>query len=173
MPKNNYPSVAADDLPAEFVSDSISSLQALASLGKITGKPEQDAAFEERVTKIIEFCKEKAMRPGIETICAGLGISRQTLLDWEKNTYGGISERRQEAVKQVKQLIYAFLEQAGMSGKINPVTYIWLSRNWMKYREVAPEEPEANMMKPTRSSVEIAERHRAILDMPEPERPEL
>lgn len=45
MPKNNYPSVAADDLPAEFVSDSISSLQALASLGKITGKPEQDIRY--------------------------------------------------------------------------------------------------------------------------------
>ena len=56
MPKNNYPNVAANDLPTEFVSDSINSLQALAAMGKITGDASQDAEFEERIAKIIDFC---------------------------------------------------------------------------------------------------------------------
>lgn len=113
------------------------------------------------------------MRLGIETLCGGLGITRQTLLDWERNTYGGTSERRQNAVKQVKQLIYAFLEQAGMSGKLSPVTYVWLSKNWMKYRDNVPEEPEASSHTPRQTAAEIADRHRAALELPEPERPEL
>lgn len=57
MPKNNYPNVAANDLPTEFVSDSIDSLQALAAMGKITGDTSQDAEFEERIAKIINFCQ--------------------------------------------------------------------------------------------------------------------
>ena len=73
MPKNNYPNVAANDLPTEFVSDSIDSLQALAAMGKITGDTSQDAEFEERIAKIIDFCKDRGLRPGVETVCAGLG----------------------------------------------------------------------------------------------------
>lgn len=173
MPKNNYPNVAANDLPTEFVSDSIDSLQALAAMGKITGDTSQDAEFEERIAKIINFCKDRGLRPGVETVCAGLGITRTTLWDWEKNTYGNISERRQTAVKQLKQLIFAFLEQSGMSGKIPPVSYIWLSKNWMKYTDNLPVEAEENNVKPTRSRAEIAARYAHVLDEPGMERPEL
>lgn len=173
MPKNNYPNVAANDLPTEFVSDSIDSLQALAAMGKITGDTSQDAEFEERIAKIIDFCKDRGLRPGVETVCAGLGITRKTLWDWEKNTYGNISERRQTAVKQLKQLIFAFLEQSGMSGKIPPVSYIWLSKNWMKYTDNLPVEAEENNVKPTRSRAEIAARYAHVLDEPGMERPEL
>lgn len=173
MPKNNYPNATIDELPGDFIAESIGSLQELSAMGKISGSPDQDEAFEKRVAQIIDFCKEKKMRLGIETLCGGLGITRQTLLDWEKNSYGGVSERRQNAVKQVKQLIYAFLEQAGMSGKLSPVTYVWLSKNWMKYRDNVPEEPEASSHTPRQTAAEIADRHRAALELPEPDRPEL
>ena len=85
MPKNNYPNATIDELPGDFIADSIRSLQELAAMGKISSSPDQDEEFEQRVAQIIEFCKEKKMRLGIETLCGGLGITRQTLLDWEKN----------------------------------------------------------------------------------------
>ena len=66
MPKNNYPNAEIDRLPDEFVETSINSLQELAALGKISCKPEQDEEFEQRVSQIIDFCKRKKMRPGIE-----------------------------------------------------------------------------------------------------------
>ena len=173
MPKNNFPNTTIDNLPDNFVVDSITSLQELAAMGKISGSPDQDGEFEQRVAQIIEFCKCKKMRLGVETLCGGLGITRQTLCDWERNAYGGISERRQEAVKQVKQLIYAFLEQAGLSGKVHPTTYIWLSKNWMKYRDNMPEESESDRSVVTRTAVEIAERHKAALELPDMEPSEL
>lgn len=134
MSKSNYPNSQIENLPAEFVVETIGSIQELAALGKITRDPEADQSFEDRVQMIIDFCKNKGMRPGVETICAGLGISRQELHNWE-NGVGNVSVRRQEGVKQIKQLIYAFLEQAGMSGRINPTTYIWLTKNWAGYRD--------------------------------------
>lgn len=75
------------------------------------------------------------MRIGIETLCAGLGTTRQELHNWEHGI-GNVSQRRQDGVKQIKQLIYAFLEQAGMSGRLNPTTYIWLTKNWQGYRDL-------------------------------------
>lgn len=163
MPRNNYPNAEIDRLPDDFVETSINSLQELAALGKISCKPEQDEEFERRISQIIDFCKRKKMRPGIETICAGLGITRQTLSDWEKGTFG-VSERRREAVKQVKQLIYAFLEQAGMSGKIHPTTYIWLTKNWQKYSDNLPAETEiAQINKPRETLEQIAQEFGGLL----------
>lgn len=163
MPKNNYPNAEIDRLPDEFVETSINSLQELAALGKISCKPEQDEEFEQRVSQIIDFCKRKKMRPGIETLCAGLGITRQTLNDWEKGTFG-VSERRKESVRQVKQLIYAFLEQAGMSRKIHPTTYIWLTKNWQKYSENSPIDTEiAYTNKPKESLEQIKEEFGGLL----------
>lgn len=132
MSKSNFPNSQIDNLPAEFVADAIESIQALASSNKITRDASMDQEFEDRVNMIIEFCKRKKMRLGIETLCAGLGISRQELHNWE-NGVGNTSERRKDGVKQIKQLIYAFLEQCGMSGRLNPTTYVWLSKNWMNY----------------------------------------
>ena len=83
--------------------------------------------------------------------------------DWEKGVYG-VSERRREAVKQVKQLVYAFLEQAGMSGKIHPTTYIWLTKNWQKYSDNLPAEVKnAQTNKPKETLEQIAEEFGGLL----------
>lgn len=168
MGKSNYPNTEIDNLPAEYVSDTIKSVQELAALGKINRSVEMDIDFENRVQMIIDFCKQKGMRLGIETLCAGLGISRQELHNWE-NGVGNVSKRRQEGVKQIKQLIYAFLEQCGMSGRLNPTTYIWLTKNWMAYTDVIKidtiQETDRNM--PQSSREEIAQRYRAA-ELPQP-----
>ena len=135
MSKSNYPNSQVDNLAAEFVVDTIGTIQELAAGKKITRDPAMDLEFESRVQQIIEFCKSRGMRIGIETLCAGLGTTRQELHNWEHGI-GNVSQRRQDGVKQIKQLIYAFLEQAGMSGRLNPTTYIWLTKNWQGYRDL-------------------------------------
>ena len=97
MSKSNFPNSQIDNLPAEFVADAIESIQELASLKKIMRDASMDQEFEDRVNMIIEFCKRKKMRLGIETLCAGLGISRQELHNWE-NGVGNTSERRRDGV---------------------------------------------------------------------------
>ena len=168
MGKSNFPNTEIDSLPAEFVTDTIESVQELAALGKITRNSDMDLEFENRVQMIIEFCKIKGMRIGIETLCAGLGITRKELHNWA-NGVGNVSVRRQEGVKQIKQLIYAFLEQCGMSGRLNPTTYIWLSKNWMQYTDVIKIETDDinERQRPQISAEEIAARY-ASAEEPEP-----
>lgn len=173
MAKSNYPNVEIDNLPAEYVSETIESVQELAALGKITRDADMDGDFENRVKMIIDFCKRKGMRPGIETLCAGLGISRQELHNWE-NGVGNVSKRRQDGVKQIKQLIYSFLEQCGMSGRLNPTVLIWLQKNWMGYTDVIKIDTsqENNQNAPTQSREEIAARYAGYIGA-EPEKPDL
>lgn len=175
MNKNsNYPNVTVDNIPPEVVTKTIESVEALSSLGKITRSANMDEAFEKRTKLFIELCKEKGMRPGVESLCAALGTSRQELHNWE-NGVGNVTERRQEGVKRIKQLIYAFLEQVGMGGKLNPATYIWLCKNWMQYSDSIVIEGRSNMnATPQLSREEIAARYQALSEFREkPELPEL
>lgn len=123
-----------EEIEEDYVATSLRALSRLSNLGKITFEARDDALFERRVEEYFNVCQEMGIRPGIETLCLALRVDKVTLDKWERGQ-SSVTERRSDAVKQAKQLVYAFLEQCGMSGKINPVAYVWLSKNWMKYTD--------------------------------------
>ena len=97
------------------------------------GRPIDDEACANRIDRYFSACASGQLRPGVETLCAVLCISRQTLLNWSRGI--GCSRRRQEDIGRAKSLIYAVLEQMGLGGKIAPPTYIFLTKAWLGYRE--------------------------------------
>ena len=129
MAKNNYPQSGLDDVPPAQVREIVSSLRQLHDLGK----PQSDAETEERINAYFEFCERSSIRPGIESLCLSLHISRTTLFRW--NNGQDCSERRKELIQTAKSFIAACLEQYFLSGKINPATGIFLAKNWMGYRD--------------------------------------
>ena len=129
MTKNNYPQSGLDDVPPAQVREIVSSLRELHDLGK----PQSDAETEERINAYFEFCERSSIRPGIESLCLSLHISRTTLFRW--NNGQDCSERRKELIQTAKSFIAACLEQYFLSGKINPATGIFLAKNWMGYRD--------------------------------------
>ena len=129
MAKNNYPQSGLDDVPPAQVREIVSSLRQLHDLGK----PQSDAETEERINAYFEFCERSSIRPGIESLCLSLHISRTTLFRW--NNGQDCSERRKELIQTAKSFIAACLEQYFLSGKINPATGIKLAKNWMGYRD--------------------------------------
>ena len=129
MAKNNYPQSGLDDVPPAQVRDIVSSLRELHDLGK----PVTDAETEEMIYAYFEFCERSSIRPGIESLCLSLHISRTTLFRW--NNGQDCSERRKELIQTAKSFIAACLEQYFLSGKINPATGIFLAKNWMGYRD--------------------------------------
>ena len=134
MGRNNYPNQSIDkDLPKEFIAPTIDSLSALAAKGRISGKAADDEQFRERCAEFIQFCRDHSLRPAIESACLAFGITRQTLHRW--SVADGCGAQRQQDVLQFKQMIFAFLEQSALSGKLNPVNYVWLSKNWMNYQD--------------------------------------
>ena len=129
MTKNNYPQSGLDDVPPAQVREIVSSLLELHNLGK----PQSDEETEERINAYFEFCERSSIRPGIESLCLSLHISRTTLFRW--NNGQDCSERRKELIQTAKSFIAACLEQYFLSGKINPATGIFLAKNWMGYRD--------------------------------------
>ena len=97
------------------------------------GKPETDEEIKQRIDEYFLFCQQSSIRPGIESLCMALHISRTTLFNWNNGT--GCSEMCQELIQSAKAFIGAFIEQAMLGGKISPPSGIFLMKNWLSYKD--------------------------------------
>lgn len=61
--------------------------------------------------------KEIALLPDVEGMCAFLGITRRTMLEWERNDVRGFAS----TIEQAKNDIAACKKQIGLHGKIPPI----------------------------------------------------
>ena len=72
MGKHQFPQQQIDDLEPDFVSNVVESLRELNDLGK----PVTDEDLEKRIDEYFQFCQRTGNRPGIESLCFSLHISR-------------------------------------------------------------------------------------------------
>lgn len=170
MQKNNYPGQQLSDLPDDFVQETVKSLKQLNDMGR----PETDAEVQERIDQYFQFCEDSGCRPGIESICLSLHISRTTLFNWAHGI--GCSQERQEIAERAKSFIGAFLEQSVLRGKISPPSGIFIMKNWLGYKDTISFEDAAENStenRPTQTAQQIAAKYAHVLSEPEMERPEL
>ena len=129
MGRNSYPQGQIDDIEPSTVQELITSLKQLHD----RGKPETDEEIKQRIDEYVSFCQQSSIRPGIESLCMTLHISRTTLFNWNNGT--GCSERCQELIQSAKSFIAAYIEQALLSGKVSPPSGIFLMRNCLSYKD--------------------------------------
>ena len=129
MSKNNYPQAALDDIEPGTVQQLVTSLKQLHDLGK----PKTDIEIAERIDEYFSFCQRSSIRPGIESLCMALHISRTTLFNWNNGT--NCSKECQELIQSAKSFIGAYMEQAMLGGKISPPSGIFLMKNWLNYKD--------------------------------------
>lgn len=136
MSKGIYPTQEPDQVPAAAVQEIVTNLKQLHDLGR----PTDDQAVESRIEQYFSFCQRSSIRPGIESLCVALHVSRETLNRWGHGI--GCSRRRQETVEAAKAFITAALEQMALCGRLSPPTAIFLLKNWASYRDVVSVENE-------------------------------
>lgn len=165
---SNYPTKELENIEKPIVKEIVTDLKQLHELGR----PKTDAEVADRIDSYFAFCQESSIRPGVESLCLSLHISRQTLFRWCSGE--GCSEYRQELAQSAKALVSAYIEQASLSGRINPATSIFLMKNWMGYRD-SPGENEVikHSQIPGMTVEEIARERGVMIDMVEPEKPDL
>lgn len=165
MGKQQFPQQQIDDLEPDFVSTVVESLRELNDLGK----PETDAELENRIDEYFKFCQRTGNRPGVESLCFSLHISRTTLFNW--NAGIGCSEHRKELINRAKGFIAAFMEQAMTRGKISPPSGIFLMKNWLNYKDTVSFENVADLNgsvgQNNLTREEIAARFQAFKEEPE------
>jgi hypothetical protein len=125
---SNFPSNQVDNIEPSAVQEIVTSLRQLNAMGQC----KTDTEVETRINQYFEFCERSSLRPGIESLCLSLHISRTTLYNW---CNGDCSEVRQELALNAKSFIASFLEQASLTGKLNPATSCFLFKNWLNYKD--------------------------------------
>lgn len=126
---SNFPSNNLNKLPEEFCAETVTSLKDLAK----RGKPKSLEELALRIDSFFSFCAENGFRPGIESLCLSLDVSRMTLWNWCNGI--NCSKEWQEECLRAKQFVLVFLEQCTMQGKINPASSIFYFKNWASYKD--------------------------------------
>ena len=90
-------------------------------------KVKTDEEFIERTEQYFYRCAKKGIRPTWEEFALSLGTTRATLWDWETGRYPKISA---ELVKMAKEFLSTYDARAVSEGKLNPVAYIFRSKNY-------------------------------------------
>lgn len=129
MSKKNYPQGALDEMEPTTVQEIVTSLKELHDMGK----PGTDSEIKKRIDEYFSFCQRSSIRPGIESLCMALHISRTTLFNWNNGT--NCSKECQELIQSAKSFIGAYIEQAMLGGKISPPSGIFLMKNWLSYKD--------------------------------------
>lgn len=129
MAKKSFPQGQIDDLEPTAVQEIVSSLKQLHD----RGKPTTDEEIKQRIDEYFLFCQQSSLRPGIESLCMALHISRTTLFNWNNGT--NCSQKCQEYIQSAKAFIGAFIEQAMLGGRISPPSGIFLMKNWLSYKD--------------------------------------
>ena len=105
------------------------------------------AAIRKRCRDYFQYCIDTDRRPFIESLCLALGITRQTLWNWEQH-----HDERGEIATWCKQIIRSLLEQWSLTGRLNPPVAIFLMKNISGYADsiqieatTANQTPEPNL----------------------------
>lgn len=90
---------------------------------------------QNRIGEYFDYCIKNDRRPQIVGMCNWLGISRDTLNQWENGNTRGTTHS--DMIKKARNLIEEMWADMMMTGKINPASGIFLSKNWFNYKDVA------------------------------------
>lgn len=88
--------------------------------------------IQDRILYYFNWCVDGGIRPGVEGLALALGTTRSTLNRWEHGENGA---DKRDSIKRAKQFIANYLEILAQSGKINPVTFIFMAKNNHGYKD--------------------------------------
>lgn len=126
---NNTPQSALSEIPAETMTQIVESMNHLRKLPKV----QTDQELMQRIDYYFSYCIESQCRPGVESLALACGISRIELWRWKNGQ--NCSKARSEIVQKALQILSASWEQMLERGQINPVSGIFLAKNWFGYAD--------------------------------------
>lgn len=103
---------------------------------------------KDRIGMYFQHCAENDRKPQIVGMCNWLGVSRQTLNEWQNGVTR--STTHGDIIKKACSIIEEQWADYMTNGKINPASGIFLAKNWFGYRDqtdvvVAPQNPLDNL----------------------------
>jgi hypothetical protein len=94
-----------------------------------------DEELCERLNYFFTQCAKTQQLPTVEKMANCLGYHRQTLFDWETGKNQGFSPSTAEIIMKAKQIIASIDAELAQEGKIQPVVYLFRSKNFYGMRD--------------------------------------
>lgn len=92
------------------------------------------AVLKDRIQAYFDLCVEYGRRPGAAGLAAAIGVTRVTLISWRNGATRPSSEH-QQIMEKAFSVIDSMMEQFMLTGKVNPVSGIFLMANNHGYRQ--------------------------------------
>ena len=115
--------------------------------------------IKNRIDEYFRLCVQNDKRPLIMGLCLALGVSRVTLIDWERE-----ETERGRIIRQAKGVIRYLIESWTTEGKLSPPVGIFWSKNLLGFTDsvtvqaMAVSNPDTTPVKtPEQIALEIAE----------------
>ena len=146
---SNFPNAQLPDVAPGEMASAISEQLELTKWESIDiMQPEQ---IRDRIETYFRWCITKDHKPHVEEMALALGVTRQTLWNWQQQ--GG---ERGEIISLAKQLLASLHESWGLNGKLNPATFCFIAKNHYGYSDnVSIEVSPHNNNAPVLSQEEI------------------
>lgn len=128
---NNFPTsvVKNNKMPPEMIENSLETMQSFFDLPPI--KKGDCEGLQERLDNFFSECSTKQMIPSVELLSCALGVSRQTIWQWENSN----DKEFARLIIQAKNIINALMVQGALTGNQNFAYTIWLQKNNYGYKE--------------------------------------
>lgn len=94
--------------------------------------PEELDKIKDRTTAYLAHCERFGNLPTMQGYAGWLGISRKSLYEWLSN---GKGPQTVDLLERIRDLFVDISTQAASSGKINPVTWIFYSKNYFEMQD--------------------------------------
>lgn len=124
---------------------------------------DSDDEVEQRCAKYLEYCVQVDQRPCVEGLCVALGVSYQTVYDWQTGRYrGGKGSRRPEIIKKAKAVIAHVLAEMALGNKIYPNVWIFYGKNYFGMKDtqevvLTPNNPLGESVNPEQIASNISQ----------------
>lgn len=126
---SNYPTNAKPNATPAEIGELVGIMDNMRKLPPVTKK--EPEIVKERLDYFFRYCADHGVKPSVEGMSLALGVSRQSLWEWESDT----QSKAGQLVARAKELINSLLTTWTMNGKINAVYAIWLQKNNSGYSD--------------------------------------
>ena len=137
--KYNFPNarmqlIEQDDEKRAFVAKCIENNMVFFNAG-VQNKVKSDEELCERLNWFFSECAKTQQIPNVEKMANAIGYHRSTLFDWESGIQKGFSPVTKDIIKQAKQILASIDAELAQEGKIQPVVYLFRSKNFYGMRD--------------------------------------
>lgn len=136
--KYNFPNarmklIEQDDEKRAFMAKVIENNLVFFNMGLMPVKSDDELC--ERLNFFFRECYEKQQLPVWEKLCNCIGYDRVTLSDWETGKNKGFSVHTSTIIKKARTMCAAIDAELAQEGKIQPVVYMFRSKNYYGMRD--------------------------------------